>query len=105
MPSLISALASGGVGAEAELGLGGVSVVGKLARAKITPEGSGSIRGATRSEMQRELGEASRLVVRGRGGLEELREQRISRGAWVADIVEAITENLEHVGWRRFVCI
>ncbi len=52
-----------------------------LAQGEVTPEGSGSIRGATRLEMRRELGsEESRPGIRERGGaVEKLREQRISR--------------------------
>jgi len=105
--SLISVLTR--VGAEAELELGGVSVVGNPARVKTTPEGGGSMRGATRLEMRRELGaEECRLGIRGRGAVEELREQWMSRGgwhAWVANNLEAIAEKFGHVKWRRFVCI
>ena len=48
----------------------------KLARVKITPEGSGSIRGATGLEVRRGLwGDACRLGIQGRDEVEELREQ------------------------------
>lgn len=106
--SPLSALAGGGVGAEAESELGGATAVGKPAQVKITPECSGSISGATRSEIRREpCGEASRLGIWERGAVEEFLEQWISRGGglvWVVNTVEAIAETFGHVEVEK-VCL
>jgi hypothetical protein len=53
----------------------GSGVVGGLARVRITPEDGGSTGGAIRVDKRREPGSgASRLGIRGRGAVDELRE-------------------------------
>jgi hypothetical protein len=58
------------------LELGEMSAVDKLARVKITPQCTGSVRGGTGLETQRELGaDVCRLETQGRVEVKELREQ------------------------------
>jgi hypothetical protein len=69
-------LGNDGVGEEVELELGGTSAVDKLARVKITPQCTRSVRGGTGLETQRELGvDVCRLGTQGRVEVGELREQ------------------------------